>query len=98
MCAAQPMRAALWTVRALLLAFCALDLWLIARAAQFGPGILVQSPEGGTIRLLPVQWAATGYAWLAGLISFQLLLIAAELVLRGKLRRHPPLAGVSPTR
>lgn len=85
------MRAALYLIRIALILFCILDLWLMTRAAQFGPGILAESASGGTIRLLPVQWAAAGYAWLGGLISFQLLLIAGELVLRGKLRRSPAL-------
>lgn len=92
------MRVLLWILRVALILFCGFDLWLMARIVQFGPGILVQSASGGEIRLLPVQWAAAVYASLAGLVSLQLLLVAAELVVRGKLRRRHPLAGVSPTR
>lgn len=92
------MRLALWVVRIALILFCILDLWLMSGAARYGPGLLAESASGGAIRLLPVQWAAAGYAWLGGLISFQLLLIAAEVVLRGKLRRRCLVAGVSPTR
>lgn len=92
------MLAALWTVRILLLSLCILDVWLLARAFQYGPGLLAVAASGGSIRLLPVQWAAAGFLWLGALISLQLLLIAAEAWLRGRLRRRPPLAAASPTR
>ncbi|MEP7366087.1 MAG: hypothetical protein ABI972_22745 [Acidobacteriota bacterium] len=92
------MRIAQWIVRIALIFLCICDLWLMSRIYQFGPGLLAESASGGTIRLLPVQWAAAGYVWLGGLISVQLLLVAVELVLQGKLRRRHPVAGVSPTR
>jgi hypothetical protein len=92
------MRAALWTIRIALIFLCVFDLWVIFRLDQFGPGMLAESAEGRSIRLVPVQWAAAGYALLGALISLQLLLVAAEIVLRGKLRRRRPVAGVSPTR
>ena len=92
------MRIALWAVRILLLHLCILDVWLLLRAAQYGPGLVATSAGGESIRLLPVQWAAAGFLWLGALISLQLLLIAAEMWLRGRLRRRPPLAAASPTR
>ena len=92
------MRAALWTVRILLLSLCILDVWLLTRTLEYGPGLVAESAGGESIRLLPVQWAAAGFLWLGALISLQLLLIAAEAWLRGRLRRRPPLAAASPTR
>ena len=92
------MRAALWTVRILLLSLCILDVWLLTRTLEYGPGLVAESAGGESIRLLPVQWAAAGFLWLGALISLQLLLIAAESWLRGRLRRRPPLAAASPTR
>jgi len=92
------MRAFLWLVRIALAGFCILDVWLLARVGQYGPGSLSESAGGGSIGLLPVQWAAAGYVWLGAIVSLQLLLIAAETALRGRARRRPPLAGVSPTR
>ena len=92
------MRAALCIVRILIAAFCILDVWLLVRAFQYGPGLVAESASGESLHFLPVQWAAAGFLWLGALISFQLLLVAAELFVRGSLRRRPPLAGVSPTR
>lgn len=92
------MRAALWSIRIALILLCVCDLWLMFRIHQYGPGLVAESASGGSIRMLPVQWAAAGYALLGGLISFQLLMVAAELMLRAKLRRRTPVAGVSPTR
>jgi hypothetical protein len=92
------MRAALWTVRILIATLCILDVWLLVRALQYGPGLLAQSASGESIQLLPVQWAAAGFLWLGALISLQLLLIAAEMGLRVRLRRRPPLAAASPSR
>ena len=92
------MRTVLWTVRIALIFLCVFDLWLIFRLDQLGPGMVAESAEGGTIRLVPVQWAAAGYALLGSLISLQLLLVAAEIVLRRELRRRHTVAGVSPTR
>ena len=92
------MRAALWLVRIALAALCICEVWLIYRTSHYGPGFILEAGPGQSIHLLPVQWAAAGYAWLGALISLQLLLIAADLVLRAMLRRRPPVAGVSPTR
>lgn len=88
----------LWSVRGVLAALCGFESWLLWRVGRYGAGMLAESASGGTLRLVPVQWAAAGFLWLGGLISFQLLLMAAEVWLRGRSRRRPPLAGVSPSR
>ncbi|MCC6292950.1 MAG: hypothetical protein IT164_09905 [Bryobacterales bacterium] len=92
------LRLALWTVRGVLAALCGFEAWLLWRVSRHGVGIAAESASGGTFSLLPVQWAAAAFLWLGGLISFQLLLMAAEIWLRGRSRGRPPLAGVSPSR
>lgn len=92
------MRGVLWLVRVALAICCILDVWLLVRATRYGPGLMAESAAGESLYLLPVQWAAAGFLWLGAFISLQLLLIAAEVWLRVRLRRRPPLAAASPTR
>jgi hypothetical protein len=81
-------RILLWMVRIALVLLCALDVWLMAGMARYGPGMRAESASGGGFGLLPVQWAAAGYVWLGALISFQLLLITAEVCFAERAR--PP--------